>query len=363
MDAAGEIITVDVDDENGDNDNDGDGSDAPDTNLANEPDLAFDVNQAAHHNEDHIPRDDDPPNGDEAGDALDDVMQNADVEAADRGEGDAKIAGAWPTDDDDTTAEGTHGVDNGSNDDEVGNTGVDNGDGFLDDTADEGAEDTAQPEEGGEDEPFLVPRYHLRGRRERNYSHRLDHQMDASTSGKSYDAQQQLLQAGKCVPRSKTEVQYIFGHIMTQMTATAGIKKHGQKAIDAMLKEFCQLDDKSVFAAVDATKLSSAQRFAALRAINLIKEKRDGVLKGRSCADGSLQRSLYTKEQSASPTVSTDALMLSLMIDVKERWDVATADVVGAYLLADMDEYVLLKLSGESVESCARSTRSMRVSW
>ena len=42
--------------------------------------------------------------------------------------------------------------------------------------------------------------------------------------------------------------------------------------------------------------------------------------------------------------------MLSLMINVKERRDVATADVVGAYLLADMDEYVLLKLSGESVE-------------
>jgi hypothetical protein len=134
------------------------------------------------------------------------------------------------------------------------------------------------------------------------------------------------------------------------MTASAGIKKHGQKAIDAMLKEFCQLDDKSVFTAVDATKLSSTQKFAALRAINLIKEKRDGVLKGRSCADGSSQRSLYTKEQSASPTVSTDALMLSLMVDAKERRDVATADVVGAYLLADMDEYVLLKLSGESVD-------------
>jgi hypothetical protein len=26
---------------------------------------------------------------------------------------------------------------------------------------------------------------------------------------------------------------YIFGHVMTQMTATAGIKKHGQAAVDA----------------------------------------------------------------------------------------------------------------------------------
>ena len=42
--------------------------------------------------------------------------------------------------------------------------------------------------------------------------------------------------------------------------------------------------------------------------------------------------------------------MISLMIDAKERWDVATADVVGAYLLADMDEFVLLKLTGQSIE-------------
>jgi hypothetical protein len=133
------------------------------------------------------------------------------------------------------------------------------------------------------------------------------------------------------------------------MTATAGIKKHGQKAVDALVsKEFCQLDDKSVFAAVNAGALSAKQKSAALQAINLIKEKRDGSIKGQSCADGRPQRVLYTKEQLASPTVSTDALMISLMVDANERRDVATADVVGAYLLADMDEFVLLKLTGQS---------------
>jgi hypothetical protein len=42
-----------------------------------------------------------------------------------------------------------------------------------------------------------------------------------------------------------------------------------------------------------------------------------------------------------SPTVSTDALMLSLMIDSLEGRDVATANITGAYLHADMDEFVL----------------------
>jgi hypothetical protein len=106
----------------------------------------------------------------------------------------------------------------------------------------------------------------------------------------------------------------------------------------------------SVFDPVKAATLLSAQMIAALRAINLIKEKRDRALKGRSCADKSSQRALYTKEQLPSPTGSTDALMLSLMVDAKERRDVATANVFGAYLLADMDKFVLLKLAGELVE-------------
>jgi hypothetical protein len=73
-------------------------------------------------------------------------------------------------------------------------------------------------------------------------------------------------------------------------------------------------------------------------------------LKGRTCADGSTQHNKYTKEQTASPTVSTDALMISLAIDVHEQRDVATADVVGAYLNADMDDFTLLKLVGDIVD-------------
>jgi hypothetical protein len=41
--------------------------------------------------------------------------------------------------------------------------------------------------------------------------------------------------------------------------------------------------------------------------------------------------------------------MISLMIDAKERRDVATADVEGAYLHADMEDFVLLNLVGKVV--------------
>ena len=84
---------------------------------------------------------------------------------------------------------------------------------------------------------------------------------------------------------------YIFGHIMTQMTAAASIKKHGQAAVDGLLQEFCQLDSKNVFEPLDASTLTASQKRESLRAVNLIKEKRSGKLKGRTCADGRSQRS------------------------------------------------------------------------
>jgi hypothetical protein len=59
---------------------------------------------------------------------------------------------------------------------------------------------------------------------------------------------------------------------------------------------------------------------------------------------------LYTKDETSSPTVSADALMLSLLIDAHEQRDVATADVAGAYLHAEMEDFTLLKMEGESVD-------------
>ena len=82
---------------------------------------------------------------------------------------------------------------------------------------------------------------------------------------------------------------------------------------------------------------------------NLFKEKRNGKLKGRTCADGRSQRTLYDKSQTASPTVSNDVLILTIIIEAFDGRDVATGDVAGAYLKAYMDDFVIMKFVGESV--------------
>ena len=82
--------------------------------------------------------------------------------------------------------------------------------------------------------------------------------------------------------------------------------------------------------------------------------KRCGKLKGRTCADGSTQRQHFSKEQTSSPTVSTDALMLFIIIDAYEKRDVVTANVVGAYLNADMPDFTVMKPTGDAFHIMCR---------
>ena len=110
---------------------------------------------------------------------------------------------------------------------------------------------------------------------------------------------------------SKTPVllKTITGIIIMQMTAKAGIKKHSQLVMDTLFEEFFQLHDLGVFLAQDPKNLTRAQKKAALRGINVIKEKRCGRIKGRTVADRRNQINLYRKEETSSPPVSNDALM------------------------------------------------------
>ena len=220
-------------------------------------------------------------------------------------------------------------------------------------------EEPGAPETGAAVEQLEAPgaqetkRYNLRTRP--STAQTLAKAMDNPHSSKSYFPPTTLLQqkdnANERTPMTLEEQKkFAFGFIMTQMTAKAGIKKHGVAAEEALLREFMQLEDQTVYEPIHPSSLTAEQRKGTLRAINLIKEKRDGNLKGRTVADGSVQRGLYDKSETTSPTVSNDALMISVIVDAYERRDVAVADVAGAYLKAYMEDFVTMKFTGPSVD-------------
>jgi len=104
--------------------------------------------------------------------------------------------------------------------------------------------------------------YNLRPGHEHSYNHWLAINMNQSHGTKSYNPHVQLLQLAlnnlETCPGNMFS--YIFGFMMMQMTASQGIRKHGQKAVDALFSEFYQLDDKTVFDPINATLLSKAQK-------------------------------------------------------------------------------------------------------
>ncbi len=63
--------------------------------------------------------------------------------------------------------------------------------------------------------------------------------------------------------------------------------------------------------------------------MNIIELKRDGRVKGRSCANGSKQRSYLTEYE--SPAVSLEGIMSTLLIGAYEGREHISFDVSGAF--------------------------------
>ena len=96
--------------------------------------------------------------------------------------------------------------------------------------------------------------------------------------------------------------------------------------------------------------LTGKQKHESLALLMLLKEKRDGSIKGHGVADGRKQRGEIKPMGATSPTVSTEAVMLTATIDALEGRDVAVVDIPGAYLSADVDDEVHVVFRGTIAE-------------
>ena len=126
------------------------------------------------------------------------------------------------------------------------------------------------------------------------------------------------------------------------------------------------MHDRKVMQPVRRKDLSPEQKQEALGYLMFLKKKQCGKIKGRGCADRHKQRAYITKEQSTSPTISTEAVFLTAVVDAWENRKVAVLDVPRAFMLVDMDELVQVRFHGEMVDklltmSCIPATllRSM----
>ena len=110
-----------------------------------------------------------------------------------------------------------------------------------------------------------------------------------------------------------------------------------------------QLHDRDVMKPVYKCSLTPEQRKEALAYLMFLKRKRCGKIKGRGCADGRKQRAYITKEEPTAPTVSTEAVFLTAVIDAMEGRNIVVLDVPGAFMQAEIDELVHVRFTGAMV--------------
>lgn len=133
---------------------------------------------------------------------------------------------------------------------------------------------------------------------------------------------------------------------LTQYSVKKGLKEFGRAGAYAVVTEMQQLHDMSAIVPKKADMLTREEKRNSLEYLMFLKKKRCGRIKGRGCVDGRKQRLYKSKEETSSPTVTTEGLFLSSVIDAKEGRDVATCDIPGAFLQAEIDEIIHMRLTG-----------------
>ena len=84
-----------------------------------------------------------------------------------------------------------------------------------------------------------------------------------------------------------------------------------------------------------------------------ILKKQDGDTKAQVVAGGNLQRGHVTKEESSSPTVSTESVLLTSIFDSHKERDVAIVDIPNAFIqtqVHDPKKSVIIRITGIVVD-------------
>jgi hypothetical protein len=131
-----------------------------------------------------------------------------------------------------------------------------------------------------------------------------------------------------------------------QMSIQEGMKKYKDEGKASAMKEIINLTDNDCFGETDYDKLSQEAKDKALPILMFMVLKRNGSLKTRGCANGSVQRLYTNKEDVSSPTPDFYAFKFVCAVIAREARDVATVDLPGFFLQTDQDELILLKVTG-----------------
>ena len=93
-----------------------------------------------------------------------------------------------------------------------------------------------------------------------------------------------------------------------------------------------QSDEQDLMIPVQSTELKEEQRKEALAYVMFLKQKDCGHEKARRCADRWKQQLKVPHHELTFPTILTDAVFLTGLINAKEGWVVKTVNVLSVFM-------------------------------
>jgi saccharopine dehydrogenase-like NADP-dependent oxidoreductase len=87
-----------------------------------------------------------------------------------------------------------------------------------------------------------------------------------------------------------------------------------------------------VFETVDQLLLSKQEMLGTLNTLTFIKRKRCGRIKTQTYTNGRHQRNVYQKWEASSPTVRTESVLFTSMLDAHEGRVIGVYNIPGAFL-------------------------------
>jgi hypothetical protein len=121
----------------------------------------------------------------------------------------------------------------------------------------------------------------------------------------------------------------------------------------AAQSEMKQLYVRNMFKTKHWRELSQVQGQTVLESHTFIKHKRDVKIKGRTVAGGNKQLDYISKEDASSPTIATESVLLSCIIDAEEERDIAVVDIPNAFVQTQVEndkDMALIKNQGILVD-------------
>ena len=119
---------------------------------------------------------------------------------------------------------------------------------------------------------------------------------------------------------------------MTQLSLKACLKRWGPRAKKAMNSETKQLHLQDTFKPRHFHDLTRKQKAKVLESHMFRKENRSDKIKGRTVAGGNKQRNFISKEDASSPTVVTESVLVTCIVEAQEERYVAVVDIPNAFI-------------------------------